>query len=136
MIHEELADNFPVYDSNRVETGRVEVKLTCKDFTPYPYEMNDGDLGGHFKISKYAEKEIIMKIAAKFAESMNQDIDIIFDMLLESGENYKITKTRFKDYLLHTMNVKEQDIDILLKTNTYIQNKDYIDKNDFKNIFE
>lgn len=57
-------------------------------------------------------------------------------MLLENGENYRISKHRFKDYLLHTMNVSEKDIDILLKTNIHIQGKDHIDKNDFKNMFE
>lgn len=46
MLNEELNDNFPIYDDNRVETGRVEIKLSCKDFTPYPYEMNDADLTG------------------------------------------------------------------------------------------
>lgn len=34
------------------------------------------------------------------------------------------------------MNVREQDVDILLKTNVHLQNKDYIDRNDFKNVFE
>lgn len=71
MLNEELSDNFPIYDDNRVETGRVEIKLTCKDFTPYPYELNEGDLTGQMKMSKYAEREIIRKIAMKFAESMN-----------------------------------------------------------------
>eukprot|EP00347_Sterkiella_histriomuscorum_P001912 403370193 len=136
MLNEHLEDNFPIYDDNRVETGRVEVKMVCKDFTPYPYELNEADLTGQMKMSKYAEREIIQRIAMKFAESMSIDIEIIFDMLLENGENYKISKQRFKDYLLHTMNVREQDIDILLKTNIHIQGKDHIDKNDFKNMFE
>src|SRR4051812_39250476 len=79
MLNEEVADNFPIYDDNRVETGRMEVKLTCKDFSPYPYELNEGDLkGGTMKMTKYTEREIVKNIAAKFAESMSQDIDIIF----------------------------------------------------------
>ena len=93
MLNEEISDNFPVFDDNRVETGRMEVKLTCKDFSPYPYEINEGDLkGGTMKMNKYTEREIISKIAAKFAESMSLDIEIIFDMLLENGENHRVTK--------------------------------------------
>jgi len=57
-----------------------------------------------------------------------EDIDLIFDMLLSGEDNFKVSKARFKDYLLSTMNLKEQDIDILLKTNTYLQGKDHMDK--------
>lgn len=88
------------------------------------------------KLSKYAERDIINKIAAKFAESMTSDVDVIFDMLLQNGEIYKVSKQHFKDYLLRTMNVREQDVDILLKTNRYLIGRDFMDKNDFRNIFE
>ena len=65
-----------------------------------------------------------------------EDIDLIFDMLLTNQDPEKITKTRFKDYLLSSFNVREKDVDILLKTNVHISHKDNIDKNDFRNMFE
>lgn len=65
-----------------------------------------------------------------------EDIDLIFDMLLTGDDQFKVSKMKFKDYLLSTMNLREQDIDILLKTNSYLQGKDYMDKQDFRNIFE
>ena len=41
MLNEELADDFPIYDENKVETGRLVVRLTCRDFIPYPYELSE-----------------------------------------------------------------------------------------------
>jgi hypothetical protein len=37
MMNESIADNFPVKDEFGNEMGRMEVKLTCKDYNPYPY---------------------------------------------------------------------------------------------------
>ena len=53
-------------------------------------------------ISKFAEREIIGKISAKFADNMMESIDMIFDMLIEPGtfDSQKISKRRFKDYVL------------------------------------
>jgi hypothetical protein len=106
MINEEFADNFPVRDENGVETGRMEVRLSCKDYVPYPYEVDDKDLAT-FKVSKYAERDIINKIAEKFAQSPIGEIDFIFDMLLTPEDNQRISKHRFKDYLLGNMSVRE-----------------------------
>lgn len=69
--------------------------------------MDEKDPHGTFKISKYAENEIINKIADKFAQSQITDIDLIFDMLLQGDDKFRITKARFKDYLLSTMSVRE-----------------------------
>ena len=134
MIHEEFADNFPVKDENGQETGRIEVRLSCKDYSPYPYDGQQDDR--NFTVSKYAERELITLIADKFAQSGTEDIELIFDMLLTNQDPEKITKTRFKDYLLESFRVKEKDVDILLKTNVHICDKDYIDLNDFRNMFE
>ena len=82
MIHEEFADNFPVKDESGQETGRIEVRLSCKDYSPYPYDGNQDDR--NFTVSKYAERELINLIADKFASSGMEDIDLIFDMLLTS----------------------------------------------------
>ena len=80
MMNEEFADNFPVKDENGQEAGRMEVKLSCKDYTPYPYEGADDNK--NFTVSKYAEREIINQIAEKFAYSGMEDLDLIFDMLV------------------------------------------------------
>jgi hypothetical protein len=81
----------------------------------------------------------VNKIAAKFADSLMESIDMIFDMLIEPGsyDTQKITKFRFKDYILSISdNLREQDIDIFLKTNSQIAGKDYIELSDFRSIFE
>ena len=117
MVQEDYADNIEVKDELGNETGRIEVRVTCKDYSPYPYANDESST---VTISKYAEKEIITKIAEKFALSPIEDIDIIFDMLLEGYETEKVTKHKFKDYLLINMNMREQDIDIILKTNHYL----------------
>jgi hypothetical protein len=67
MIAEEFADNFPIRDEGGAETGRMEIKLSCKDYVANPYGLeNERDLSS-FKISKYAERDIIGKIAERFA---------------------------------------------------------------------
>lgn len=37
------------------------------------------------QLSKFAERDIVNKIAEKFAESLMESIDMIFDMLIEPG---------------------------------------------------
>ena len=67
-------------------------------------------------------------------------IDMIFDMLLEPGQydSLKISKYRFKDYVLSICGntVREQDIDILLKTNSFVKDRDYIELSAFRSMFE
>lgn len=115
----------------------MEVRITCRDSTVY--SGMDDPRAETFVITKFAEREIIGKIASKFADSIMESIDMIFDMLIEPGsyDLNRISKLRFKDYILSiTDNIREQDIDILLKTNTLIAGKDYIDLNDFRSMFE
>lgn len=96
--------------------------------------------GDNFTISKFAEREIVGKISEKFADSMMESIDMIFDMIIEPGSNdtQKVSKRRFKDYVLQIMdnNVREHDVDILMKANTAIAGKDFIELNDFRSMFE
>jgi len=42
-------------------------------------------------MSKYSDRDIVSKIAARFAES-NSDIEIIFSLYLEPGETMRISK--------------------------------------------
>lgn len=138
---EEIADNFPVKDHAGNEVGRIEVKIMCRDYQSGGIidMMSGGKPGDTFTISRFAEREIIGKIAEKFADSLMQSIDMIFDMLIEPGslDPNRISKLRFKDYILDiTDSLREQDIDILLKTHPLLAGKDYLDLNDFRSLFE
>jgi len=130
-------DAFPVKDSNGTETGRIEVKVQCRD-----YSGLTGQIGGNgdvFIMSKFTEREVLGKISEKFATSDLLSIDMIFDMLIEPGsmDFTRITKKRFREYVLDiTPSLREQDVDILLKTHPLLAGKDYIDVNDFKAMFE
>jgi len=131
----ELSDCFPLKDEAGQETGRMEVKIIVKEAQNY----TDTRKGDQFVVSKFTEREVVTKIAAKFAESLMESIDLIFDMLIEPGnyESNKISKQRFKDYVLSiTDQLKDQEIDILLKTHQLLQGKDYIELGDFRTIFE
>ena len=138
----EIADCFPVRDEAGLEKGRMEVKISYKDYSPYNAALVDGRTGGggdSFIISKFAERDIIGKIAEKFAGTLMESIDMIFDMLIEPGsmDASRISKQRFKSYILDiTDNIRGQDVDILLKTHSLIAGKDYIELNDFRQIFE
>ena len=97
MMQDEFADCFPVKDEQGNETGRMEVRVSCKDYQPYPY----GDIPDQaFLTSKYAEQELLKVIAAQFAMAGIEDTDLIFDMLLENPVDQRVSKQRFKDYLL------------------------------------
>ena len=130
-------DSFPVKDTNVTETGRIEVKVQCRD-----YSGLTGQIGGNgdvFIMSKFTEREVLGKISEKFATSDLLSIDMIFDMLIEPGsmDFTRITKKRFREYVLDiTPSLREQDVDILLKTHPLLAGKDYIDVNDFKAMFE
>jgi hypothetical protein len=57
-------------------------------------------------------------------------------MILSGNDTNKVTKVYFKDYVLMNLNLREQEIDILLKTNSFVSGKDSIERSDFKNMFE
>jgi hypothetical protein len=65
---EEIADAFPVRDASGIETGRIEVKVSCRDYQGLTSDMVGGG-GSTFTMSKFAEREIIGRIAEKFAFS-------------------------------------------------------------------
>ena len=137
-LFEEITDAFPVRDANGVETGRLEVKVGCREYQGLSSDMIGGG-GETYIMSKFTEREVIGSIAEKFAFSEMQSIDMIFDMLIEPGgmDLTRITKKRFRDYIMDiTERIKQQDVDILLKTHPMLAGKDYIDLNDFRGIFE
>ena len=98
---EELVDAFPVRDASGAETGRLEVKVSCRDYQGLSSDMLGGG-GETFIMSKFAEREVIGRIAEKFAFSEMQSIDMIFDMLIEPGgmDLNRVSKKRFRDYVL------------------------------------
>ena len=100
-VSEEIADAYPVRDASGVETGRIEVRISCRDYQGLTSDMVGGG-GSTFTISKFAEREIIGRIAEKFAFSEMQSIDMIFDMLIAPGsmDPTRITKKRFRDYIM------------------------------------
>lgn len=135
---EEITDAFPVRDANGVETGRLEVKVGCREYQGLSSDLVNGG-GDTYIMSKFTEREVIGRIAEKFAFSEMQSIDMIFDMLIEPGgmDLTRITKKRFRDYILDiTDRIRQQDVDILLKTHPLLAGKDHIDLNDFRGIFE
>ena len=78
-MNEELADNFPVKDVNGRETGRMEVKITCKDYNSYAKGVYQGGDGANITLSKFIEKDIITKISEALAEIPYEDMDLMFD---------------------------------------------------------
>ena len=76
----------------------MEVKIIMKEAQNY----TDTRKGDQFVVSKFTKREVVTKIAAKFAESLMESIDLIFDMLIEPGtfESNRISKQGFKDYVL------------------------------------
>lgn len=80
-------------------------------------------------------------LASKFADSLMESLDLLFDMLLErnAADPSRISKFRFKDYALSIcgpQELREQDLDIVLKTHRLLAGKDHIELADFKALFE
>ena len=63
-------------------------------------QLRGGGTDAYF--TKVQEKEIIGKIADKFADTLLESIDMISDMLIAPGsyETSKISTRRFKDYVM------------------------------------
>ena len=136
-MNEELADNFPVKDAMGRETGRMEIKITCKDYNTY--SMYSGADNANVTVSKFIEKDIITKISEALAEIPYEDMDLMFDFFNQGSDPNKIFKKDFKEFILLNLrvrNVRETDLDLFLKSSFFIQNKDYIDRYDFRNLFE
>lgn len=139
LMNEELADNFPVKDAMGRETGRMEIKLTCKDYNAYATSAYQGAEGHGVTLSKFIEKDIITKISEALAEIPYEDMDLMFDFFNQGADPNKIFKKDFKEFILLNLrvrNVKETDLELFLKSSFFLQNKDYIDRNDFRNLFE
>lgn len=137
--NDEISDSLAVLDEEGRTTGHLEVRVGCKDMITQGDRDGQQVGGDTFTISKFAEREILNKIAAKFAGSLMESIDMIFDMLIEPGsyDTQKIRQLRFKDYIMSISdNLREKDIDILLKTNSLIAGKAFIELSDFRAIFE
>lgn len=77
----------------------MRLRITCRDGG-----MGENIVSGEPApvLSKFAERDIVGKIAEKFADTLMESIDMIFDMLLEPGtfDSQKVSKARFKDYVL------------------------------------
>jgi hypothetical protein len=78
LMNEEIADNFSVKDAMGRETGRMEVKLTCKDYNSYT-SLFEGGANANVTLSKFIEKDIITKISEALAEIPYEDMDLMFD---------------------------------------------------------
>jgi hypothetical protein len=100
--NDEYSESVAVLDEEGRTKGHLDVKLTCKDMISLG-ERDGQQLGGEsFQISKFAERELVNKISEKFADSLIESTDMIFDMLIEAGayDTQRISKFRFKDYIL------------------------------------
>lgn len=138
-MNEEIADNFPVKDTNGNVTGRMEVKLSCKDYNSYSKGVYQGNDGSSITLSKFIEKDIISKVSEALAEIPYEDMDLMFDFFNQGSDPNKITKKDFKEFILLNMkirNIRETDLELFLKSSFFLQSKDYIDRNDFRNMFE
>jgi hypothetical protein len=100
-------------------------------------QLRGGGTDAYF--TKVQEKEIISKIADKFADTLLESIDMIFDMLIAPGsyDSSKISTLRFKDYIMDIgVDVREQDILMFIKSNQLLAGKEFIELKDFITIFE
>jgi hypothetical protein len=71
---------YPVRDEKGIETGRMEVRISCKDSQLFLGE--ESLKGDSFAMSKFVERDVIGKIAEKLAVADIESIDMIFDMLI------------------------------------------------------
>mmetsp|Transcript_35322 Transcript_35322/g.34350 ORF Transcript_35322/g.34350 Transcript_35322/m.34350 type:complete len:293 (-) Transcript_35322:159-1037(-) len=139
-----VADNFPVVDEMGKENGRAEVRIESKDYDIDMYGPASDLRGGEMSvnISRMMEKDLLKKIAFKLAEIPYEEIDMFFDLFLQSSsgsDQNKVLKKDFKDIVLLKFRVSgivERDLELLLKAHPQISGKDYIDRNDFKHMFE
>jgi hypothetical protein len=102
IMHDEIADNFPIVDDKGHENGRMEVKLNCKDFDMNylgASDLNNAD-GTGFTISKFIERDILTRIADKLATIPYEDMDLLFDFFLTPSEPNRIPKKHFKEVVL------------------------------------
>ena len=132
----EIGDDYPVRDEAGQEAGHMRVRLSIRDVVPLAAVDEKDPLA----LSRYAERDILGKIAERFADTLIESVDMIFDMLIEPGsyDSQKVSKERFRDYLLQVAghSLREQDLDILLKTNPLLRGKDFIELGDFRALFE
>jgi len=92
--------------------------------------------------SAIIEKEVVMGIAQRFADSGFDDLNAVLDMLFVSAppeSPYTVSKSTFKSFVLREMQVEvsERDLDLFLRANPAMnKKKDVIDKGSLQDVFE
>jgi len=100
---QELSQYFQVIDMEGKAKGDLMVVFQVRDYSAIAEgisQLRGGGTDAYF--TKVQEKEIISKIADKFADTLLESIDMIFDMLIAPGsyDSSKISTRRFKDYIM------------------------------------
>jgi hypothetical protein len=92
--------------------------------------------GSGLAVSRIWESEILSKIASRLATMSVDDMNALFGIFAKS-DRY-ITKENFKITVMRTLRLKidEQELDMMLKTNTIVGEKDVIDATDFKALLQ
>lgn len=117
---QELSQYFQVIDMEGRQKGDLLVIFQVRDYSAIAEgisQLKGGGTDAYF--TKVQEKEIISKISDKFADTLLESIDMIFDMLIAPGsyDTSKISTRRFKDYMMDIgVDVREQDILMFLKS--------------------
>jgi len=135
-----IHEHFAITDDSGKENGSAEISITV--VTRDASESIRTLRGEHgLQVTRAVERDVLQKIAKKFSEAPNDDCDVLFSLFLEGRDLKKdeITKKRFKDVLLldfKLQGVREEDLNIFLRTHPDLASKDTISLADFKHVFE
>ena len=146
LSHEKVARTHPVLDSGNREMGRADIALGFFDANSPQALASTLGMAQQERIdalqSAIIEKEVVMGIAQRFADSGFDDLDAVLDMLFTQAKPespYSVSKSAFKSFVLREMQVEvsDRDLDLFLRANPAMnKKKDVIDKVSLQDVFE
>lgn len=132
-----IHDRFPIRNSKRENCGTVEVKLTVMDLDGH---LTGAGLGSAVNLAynQQWEDDIVYRIALKLAKfPVGESIELLFGIFTSGSKT--VDRETFKMVIRRKLQLKdeisEKELDIFLKGNPYLADKEYIDLADFMQIF-
>lgn len=128
---------FPIRNSKRENCGTVEINMNMMDAEFMPSETGMGVKQG-LPYNKQWETDVIYKIALKLAKFPVETIELLFGIFARGQKT--VTKEDFKYQVLNRLQMKndltDKELEIFLKSCIQIRDRDFIDAQDFRTIFE
>jgi len=130
-----IHDKFAVRNAKNENCGQLEVKISIMDLEGGEAHRQTGKQTLQF--NKQWENDLVYRIAKKLARFPVESVELLFGIFARGEKT--VSKEDFKYGVLQRLNLRteitEKELELFLRSNPQIADRDYLDKTDFIEIF-